>query len=71
MPKFLVISGLFLAGAGALLWLLQGRVGWFGHLPGDIRIERPGFRLYFPLTTMVLLSLAASLALWIVNRFRR
>lgn len=38
-------------------------LGWFGRLPGDVRIERPGFRLYVPITSMLILSLFASLLL--------
>lgn len=41
-----------------------------GKLPGDIRIERPGFRFYFPLTTCVLLSAILTGALWLFSRLR-
>ena len=54
-----------LALLGLLLW--AGLLGWFGKLPGDIRIERDGFRLYAPLASMFLLSLAATL-LWALLR---
>ena len=37
--------------AGVLAWL--GPLSWFGKLSGDIRIEKPGFRFYMPITTMV------------------
>jgi hypothetical protein len=39
-----------------------------GRLPGDIVIVRPGFRFYFPLTSMVLVSLAVSLLLRLFRR---
>jgi hypothetical protein len=71
MAKILVVAGLSLAGVGAALWLLHGKLGWLGHLPGDIRIERPNFRFYFPITTLVLLNLAISLIVWILSRIRR
>ena len=52
---------------GAVLWLGGGSLlGWFGRLPGDIRIERPGFRFYAPLASMLVLSLLLSLVLWLV-----
>ncbi|WBA42374.1 DUF2905 family protein [Hymenobacter canadensis] len=42
--KTLVILGLLLAAFGAFLWLGgSSLLGWFGYLPGDIRIKRPGF----------------------------
>ena len=39
-----------------------------GRLPGDIRVERPGFTFYFPLATSILLSLALSLVFWLLRR---
>ena len=58
---------------GALLLLVGVAWPWlsrlpFGHLPGDIVIERPGFRFYFPLTTLAILSLLISLLLRIFRR---
>ena len=40
----------------------------FGRLPGDIVIERPGFRFYLPITTMLLISVVLSLLLWLFKR---
>jgi hypothetical protein len=59
--------------AGALLILIG--LGWpwlsrlpLGRLPGDIVIVRPGFRFYFPLTSMVLVSLTVTLLLRLFRR---
>ncbi len=46
-----------------------GLLSWFGRLPGDIRYSNGGTRVYFPITTMILLSVGLSLALYIVRRF--
>lgn len=53
---------------GLLAWC--GALSWFGRLPGDIRVERPNARVYVPITSMVLLSLAGSLVVAIVRRLR-
>ncbi|UOQ67638.1 DUF2905 family protein [Hymenobacter volaticus] len=37
-------------------------------MPGDIRIERPGFRLYAPIVSMLLISLLLSGIMWLVRR---
>jgi uncharacterized membrane protein YidH (DUF202 family) len=50
------------------LVMLAGGLNWFGRLPGDIRIERGNTRIYFPLATMILLSVGLSLLLAIVRR---
>lgn len=67
-PKLLIGLGAALIILGLLAWALQGKLSWFGRLPGDIRVEREGFRFYFPITTMILLSLLLNLILWAVRR---
>jgi len=67
--KLLMLAGVVLLAAG-LVWYRYGdRLDWIGRLPGDIRVERDGFRFYFPVTTMVLLSLLANLLWQLVRRF--
>lgn len=58
---------------GASLLILGLGWSWFRQLPlfrlpGDIVIERPGFRFVFPVTTMLLLSALISLAAWMLRR---
>jgi hypothetical protein len=71
--RVLIAVGLAVAAVGAVVWLSQYLPPWLrlGRLPGDIRIERPGFSLYVPLTTMVLLSAAASGIVWLIRWWRR
>ncbi|MGB5097749.1 MAG: DUF2905 domain-containing protein, partial [Porticoccaceae bacterium] len=59
MQKTLIYLGLVLVVVG-LLWPWLGRLP-LGRLPGDIQIDRPGFRLYIPLGTMLLISAVLSL----------
>jgi hypothetical protein len=66
MARWLIILGVVLILAG-LLWPWLTRLG-LGRLPGDIVIERDGFRFYFPLTTSILISIVLSLILWLLNR---
>ena len=69
LGKLLVILGLGLAVLGAIIWLGGGSLpSWFGRLPGDIRIERPGFRFYAPLASMLLVSVLLSAVLWLIRR---
>jgi len=63
----LIVVGLALVAIGALAWI--GALSWFGRLPGDIRVERPGTRLYVPVTSMVIVSAVLSLILALVRRF--
>ena len=66
MQRTLIIIGISIVLTG-LLWPWLGKLP-LGRLPGDILIERPGFKLYFPITTMVLVSLLISLLLWLFRR---
>ena len=50
-----------------LLWRWISRLG-LGRLPGDLRVDKPGFTLYAPFTTMLILSLVVSLVLWLLRR---
>jgi hypothetical protein len=60
----LVVVGLAVAAVGGLIWLGLP----LGRLPGDIAIERDGFRLYVPITTSVLVSAAFMLVSWLLRR---
>ncbi|HET7761415.1 MAG TPA: DUF2905 domain-containing protein [Phycicoccus sp.] len=62
----LVGLGVLLVVVGLLAW--AGALSWFGHLPGDIRIERPGLRVYVPLASMLVVSLVVSALLWLFRR---
>lgn len=64
----IVIAGVVLVLIGLAVW--WGAFGWFGRLPGDIRIAREGVRIYIPLVSMLLISLVLSLIMYLVNRFR-
>lgn len=60
--KFLVVAGGVLILLGGLLWLLS-KVPFLGHLPGDIRIERPGFTCLIPLASSIILSIVLTILL--------
>lgn len=52
---------------GLLVW--AGWLSWFGRLPGDVRIERDNLRVYFPIVSMILISLLLTLLLNLLRRF--
>ena len=66
MQRTVIIIGLVLLVVG-LLWPWVSRIP-LGNLPGDIIMKKPSFRIYFPLTTMILVSVALSLILWLLRR---
>ncbi|MGH8491165.1 MAG: DUF2905 domain-containing protein [Gammaproteobacteria bacterium] len=66
MPRVLITLGLLLVAIG-LLWPWITKLG-LGRLPGDVVIERDGFKLYFPIVTGLLISLIVSAVLWLFRR---
>ena len=66
MNRFLVIFGTVLVVAG-LLWPWLKKMHLF-HLPGDIVIDRPGFKFFFPITTMLIVSVVLSIVAWLMRR---
>ena len=66
--KMLLTLGFILMVVGAACLWAPWALNWFGRLPGDIRIEREGFRFYMPITSMILASLALSLLLRLFAR---
>jgi uncharacterized membrane protein (DUF106 family) len=64
--RILIIGGGLLAATGLLL-LLVSRLG-IGHLPGDIFIQRGNFTFYFPLVTMLVISIILTI---LINFIRR
>jgi hypothetical protein len=64
--RALIIFGIVLVAVG-FLWPVFGRLG-LGRLPGDIVIEREGFRLYVPITTSLLISGLLTLGFWLFRK---
>jgi hypothetical protein len=66
-------AGLIVVAVGVAVVVLgllisTGALGWFGRLPGDIRIERESVRVYVPVTSMVLASIALSALIALLRR---
>jgi Protein of unknown function (DUF2905) len=64
--RMLLVAGAILLAAG-LLWPWLGHLG-LGRLPGDLAIERPGFRLYFPWVTCIVISVVLTLLFWLFRK---
>jgi len=66
--KLIIAVGILIVLAGVIIWLFGDKLRFIGRLPGDIRIERENFRLYIPITTMILASLLLTGMMWIIQR---
>jgi H+/Cl- antiporter ClcA len=67
--KIIIIIGAIIVVAGVIVYFFHDKLNWLGRLPGDVRIERENFKFYFPITTMILLSLLLTLIAQVIKRF--
>ena len=62
-----IVGGVLIVVVGLLIY--SGGLSWFGRLPGDIRYESSNVHVYIPIVSMLLVSLALSLILYLLRRF--
>lgn len=69
--RVIIVLGLVLVAMGLLL-TFSGRIPFLGRLPGDIAIQGENFSCFFPVATMILLSVVltvvVNLVLWLFQR---
>jgi hypothetical protein len=68
VARSLIFLGVLLVAVGLLISAVPSLP--IGRLPGDLRIERPGVRIYLPITSSLLVSLVLSGALWLFSKLR-
>jgi Protein of unknown function (DUF2905) len=66
--KYIIIAGIIIVFLGLIIYFFHDKLNWIGRLPGDIRIEKKNFRFYFPITTMIIFSLALTIIIQIIKR---
>lgn len=68
IAKILILGGGLILVVGLVIYFAGEKLRWFGNLPGDVRVEQPGFRFYMPITSMLLLSVVLSAVVWLVRK---
>lgn len=71
MGKLLILLGAIILILGLVIHFTSFNLNWFGKLPGDIHIEKPGFSVYIPIVSMLLISVIFSVLLWLINYFNK
>jgi hypothetical protein len=67
--KFIILAGVIIVVIGIIIYIFSDKLSFLGKLPGDIRIEKENFRFYFPITTMIILSILLTVIINIIKRF--
>ncbi len=65
--QLVVTLGVVLVVVG--LVAMRGWLGWFGNLPGDVRVQRENMHLYIPIVSMLLISILFSVLSYVIRRF--
>lgn len=65
--KNLIIFGVILISIGVVLFAF-GKIPWFGRLPGDVIVRREGFVFYFPVVTMIIVSIVLTIIFNLIAR---
>ena len=68
MAKILIAIGIFLVIIGVIWLLFPNAFSWIGNMPGDIKHTSGNTRVYFPVVTMIIISIAATILLNLFNR---
>lgn len=66
--KYIIAAGICIVIAGVLIYFFHNYFKWLGRLPGDIRIEKENYQFYFPIVTMIVISIAITLIINIIKR---
>ena len=67
--RYIIFIGIAVVIIGVLIYFLHDKVHWIGRLPGDISIERENFRFYFPIVTMIVISLVLTIVINLIKKF--
>lgn len=68
MAKLLIVIGIVLVIVGIIWLIFPSAFSWIGNLPGDIKHTSGNTRVYFPIVSMIVLSIVATILLNLFNR---
>lgn len=67
--KYIIIIGALILVIGIIIYFFPGSFRWIGRLPGDIRIEKENSRFYFPVITMIIVSIVITIIFNLIKKF--
>ncbi|HEY6627461.1 MAG TPA: DUF2905 domain-containing protein [Acidimicrobiia bacterium] len=68
LSNFLILIGASILLVGVVLRYFPGAFSWFGHLPGDLHFEGENAQVFIPITSMLVVSVAATLIFNLAGR---
>jgi len=68
--KLIIYIGLFIVAIGTILYFFPNAFKWFGNLPGDFKSKGDNVSFYFPLTSMILISIILNVLIKLVRHLQ-
>lgn len=59
--KIIIYAGIIIVVIGIIYYYFGAYFTWIGRMPGDIRVDKENFSFYFPITTMIIISIVINL----------
>ena len=66
--KWIIGVGAIVIIIGIIVYFFHDKLNWIGRLPGDIRVEKENFKFYAPLASMLLVSVAITILVWLFRK---
>ncbi|MEP6583436.1 MAG: DUF2905 domain-containing protein [Ginsengibacter sp.] len=66
--KYIIIAAIILLITGIIIYFFHDQFKWLGNLPGDVKVKSDNFRFYFPVVTMIIISLVVTILINIIRR---
>ncbi|SHE95628.1 Protein of unknown function [Mariniphaga anaerophila] len=71
MARWFIVGGIILIVIGVLLYIAPWLLSWFGKLPGDIRIEKENSKVFFPITSMIIISIILTIVVNVARYLKK
>jgi H+/Cl- antiporter ClcA len=67
--KYIIIAGILLIIVGLAYYYFGNLFGWLGKLPGDIRYESGSSKVFFPITTCIVITIIINIIIYLIKRY--
>jgi H+/Cl- antiporter ClcA len=67
--KYIIIAGLIIVVAGIIIYFFHEHFRWFGNLPGDVKLKSDRVKFYFPIVTMIIVSIVLTIVINLLRKF--
>ena len=67
--KWIILTGIIIIVLGVVIYFFHDKLHCLGRLPGDIRVEKGNTRFYFPVVTLIIISVLLTTIVNVIKRF--